>query len=115
MKCQFCNQELPDGAKFCHKCYRQIVCLGCGELLIENSSICVYCGKEIKMPSVQPNVNHIKYSETENGKSFEASFSDETAGNVVDVFARFLPIKRNSDIQQMFYNFRKRRMQKQKK
>lgn len=100
MKCQFCNQELPDGAKFCHKCYRQIVCLGCGELLIENSSICVYCGKEIKMPSVQPNVNHIKYSETENGKSFEASFSDETAGNVVDVFARFLPIKRNSDIQQ---------------
>lgn len=100
MKCQFCNQELPEGAKFCHKCYRQIACMDCGGLLIDNSSICVYCGKEIKMPSVQPNVNHIKYSETENGKSFEASFSDETAGNVVDVFARFLPIKRNSDIQQ---------------
>lgn len=100
MKCQFCNQELPDGAKFCHKCFRQIVCLGCGELLIENSSICVYCGKEIKVPSAQANVNHIKYSETENGKSFEASFSDETAGNVVDVFARFLPLKRNNDLQQ---------------
>ena len=100
MKCQFCNQELPDGAKFCHKCYRQIACMGCGGLLIDNSSICVYCGKEIKMPSAQPNVNHIKYTETETGKSFEASFSDETAGNVVDVFARFLPIKRNSDIQQ---------------
>lgn len=100
MKCQFCNQELPDGAKFCYKCYRQIACLDCGGLLIDNSSICVYCGKEIKMPSAQPNINHIKYSETENGKSFEATFSDETAGNVVDVFARFLPIKRNNDIQQ---------------
>ena len=72
----------------------------CGGLLIDNSSICVYCGKEIKIPSAQPNVNHIKYTETETGKSFEASFSDETAGNVVDVFARFLPIKRNNDIQQ---------------
>ena len=96
MKCQFCNQELPDGAKFCYKCNKQIICLGCGEPLIENSPICVYCGKEIKLHQAQANVNHIKYFETETGKSFEASFSDETAGNVVDVFAQFLPIKRNS-------------------
>lgn len=100
MKCQFCNQELPDGARFCHKCSKQIVCLDCGKLLIESSSICIYCGKEIKTRSSQANVNHIKYSENENGKSFEASFSDETAGNVVDVFARFLPIKHKNDIQQ---------------
>lgn len=99
MKCQFCNQELPDGAKFCYKCNKQIICLGCGEPLIENSPICVYCGKEIKLHQAQANVNHIKYSETETGKSFEASFSDETAGNVVDVFAQFLPIKRNNSQQ----------------
>ena len=99
MKCQFCNQELPDGAKFCYKCYNQIVCLDCGKLLVEGSSICIYCGKEIKTRSTQANVNHIKYSENDKGKSFEASFSDETAGNVVDVFAQFLPIKRNHNIQ----------------
>lgn len=96
MKCQFCNQELPDGANFCHKCFKQIVCLQCGKPLVEDSPICVYCGKEIKMRIAQSNVNHIKYSETEKGKSFEASFSDETAGNVVDVFAQFIPMKRNS-------------------
>lgn len=100
MKCQFCNQELPDGAKFCHKCYNQIVCLNCGKPLIEGGSICIYCGEEIKRRSTQANVNHIKYSENENGKSFEATFSDETAGNVVDVFARFLPIKPKNDMQQ---------------
>ena len=100
LKCQFCNQELPEGAKFCFNCNKQIVCLECGNLLIENSSICVYCGKEIKTRSTQSNVNHIKYSETEKGKSFEASFSDETAGNVVDVFAQFMPIKRNQHTQQ---------------
>ena len=100
MKCQFCNQEMPNGAKFCYKCNKQIICLGCGEPLIANSPICVYCGKEIKLRQVQANVNHIKYSETETGKSFEASFSDETAGNVVDVFAQFLPIKRNPSTQQ---------------
>ena len=100
MKCQFCNQELPDGAKFCYKCNKQIVCLGCGVPLIEDSPICVYCGKEIKPRQAQANVNHINYSETETGKFFEASFSDETAGNVVDVFAQFLPIKRNNGSQQ---------------
>ena len=99
MKCHFCNQDLPEGAKFCSKCNRQIVCLNCGELLIEYSPICVYCGQEIKVQSTQSNVNHIKYIETENEKSFEATFSDETAGNVVDVFAQFLPLKHKHNIQ----------------
>lgn len=94
MKCQFCNQELPDGANFCYRCNKQIVCIGCKKLLLENSPICVYCGQEIKNITIQANINHIKYSETGTGKTFEASFSDETAGNVVDVFAQFLPINR---------------------
>lgn len=34
MKCQFCGQELPDKAKFCFKCKKQIVCQRCGEKLI---------------------------------------------------------------------------------
>lgn len=91
MKCQFCDQDLPDGAKFCFKCNKQIVCKECGEMLLSNSSICVFCGAEISSRSQTNGMNHIRYTETESGKSFEASFSDETAGNVVETFARFLP------------------------
>ena len=97
MKCQFCGQELPDKAKFCFKCKKQIVCQRCGEKLIDEAEICVYCGAEINSAIKSNDQNHIKYTETQTQKSFEASFSNETAGTVVETFASFLPIKRSRD------------------
>lgn len=94
MNCQFCGQELPENAKFCFKCRRQIICTSCGERLIEGASICVFCGNEISMPN-NNGQNYIKYKETKTSKSFEATFSNETAGAVVDTFAQFLPLKKN--------------------
>lgn len=89
MKCQFCGQELPDGAKFCFNCNKQIACPTCGKPLVESAQICVFCGNAI-MVRTESGHNIIKYSETKAGKTFEASFSDETAGNVVSVFSSFI-------------------------
>jgi len=100
MKCQFCNQDLPDGAKFCFKCNKQIICKKCNEKLLSDSPICVFCGTEVTYCSQVKGMNHIRYTENESGKSFEASFSDETAGNVVETFARFLPHNRIPIVQQ---------------
>ncbi len=96
MNCQFCGQELPENAKFCFKCRRQIICTNCGERLIEGASICVFCGNEISIPNNNTEQNHIKYKETKTSKSFEATFSNETAGAVVKTFAQFLPLKKNT-------------------
>ncbi|MBD5636288.1 MAG: zinc ribbon domain-containing protein [Clostridia bacterium] len=90
--CQFCGQELPDNAKFCYKCGRQIICKECGERLIKDAPICVVCGLEIKTNTNSTAPNHIKFSETTTERKFEASFSDQTAGNVVETLAGFLPI-----------------------
>lgn len=91
MKCQFCDQELPDGAKYCSKYSKQIICKECGKKLIADSTLCVFCGIELAGRSQVKGMNHIKYTESEHGKSFEATFSDETAGNVVETYVRFLP------------------------
>lgn len=86
MKCQFCNQELPDKAKFCNKCKRQLICKECGEELLRDSEICVYCGTELSI-SRNLNMNVIEYSRSENTENFTARFSDTTAANVVQTFA----------------------------
>lgn len=90
MRCQFCDQELPDGANYCYKCRKQIVCLGCGAQLFDSASICVYCGREVGSRNISSGMNNIHYKESADGKSFEASFSDETAENVASIFARFV-------------------------
>lgn len=91
MNCQFCGQALPEGARFCFKCHRQIVCLSCGKPLIDGAEICVYCGRGVGAKSSDVGLNHILFKEEDGGKrSFEASFSDETAGNVASVFARIV-------------------------
>ena len=92
IECQFCGLQLPDNAKFCYKCGRQIICKECGERLIKDAPICVVCGSEVKTSTNFTAPNHIKFSETTTERKFEASFSDQTAGNVVETLAGFLPI-----------------------
>ena len=94
MECQFCGQALPDNAKFCFKCKKQIVCQKCGERLVDEADICIYCGASI-LTSVKSNAqNYIRYKESQTEKSFEATFSNETAGAVVETVARFLPLNK---------------------
>lgn len=91
MKCQFCGQDLPEGAKFCYKCKKQIACLICGAKIESEATICVFCGNTVGAVKGNPGPNTIRYTETESGRSFEAVFSDGTASNVAAVFSRFIP------------------------
>lgn len=99
MNCIYCEKELPSGAKFCPKCTNQIICLDCGAALINDSSICIFCGVPLKRKSNLDSsgaINNIEFTENEKGKSFRASFTDTVAGNVVETFAQLLPISNYS-------------------
>lgn len=96
IECHFCGQQLPDNAKFCYKCGQQIICKECGERLVKDASICVVCGTTLKPLRNANAPNHIVFSESATERKFEASFSDETAGNVVETLAGFLPVNHRS-------------------
>ena len=98
MECIYCGCNLPDNAKFCPKCLRQIVCIDCGEVLFKDSSICISCGNPLKniIHSNNNAVNNIEFIENENGKTFKASFTDTVAGNVVETFVQLLPLNNYS-------------------
>ena len=96
MECQFCGQVLPDNARFCFNCKKQIVCQKCGEKLISGADICIYCGVELIHGTKDVGQNYIRYKESQTEKSFEATFSNETAGAVVETFASFLPANKHS-------------------
>lgn len=65
-------------------------CKYCGAALPENAQFCPACGKSTT--SKENGINRIKYLENKDGKSFEAIFSDDAAGNVAAIFARFVNI-----------------------
>lgn len=50
MKCSYCNTELKDGARFCHKCGKKVIetnpCIKCGKEIKVGSLFCPYCGTE---------------------------------------------------------------------
>ena len=92
MNCPICNQELPEGAKFYHKCRNQIVCQECGKALLKDASICVFCGSEIHTNNHSESIfNKVEFSEDANGRRFKAVFTDTTACNIVDVISPFIP------------------------
>lgn len=72
-----------------------------------------FCGNEISTLNNNNGQNYIKYSETKTSKSFEATFSNETAGAVVETFAQFLPLKKISLVKRRIY-FMMHKLQKQK-
>jgi uncharacterized membrane protein YvbJ len=64
MFCLNCGKELPDDAKFCSGCGKQIeakekeiinkvpVCSSCGEELIPGNKFCIKCGTPVNTPSI---------------------------------------------------------------
>jgi Fe-S cluster biosynthesis and repair protein YggX len=90
MKCQFCGTELPNDAVFCYKCKQQIKCTSCGKMLIKDATICVYCGYEVNSQNNNKNTNHVIYRNDGKNITFDATFSDATAGSISEVFGHYI-------------------------
>lgn len=64
MKCQYCNTELKQGAKFCPNCGKEVVafdvCIGCGKQIKKGAPFCPHCGanqKEVAKPVQETEVD----------------------------------------------------------
>lgn len=86
--CATCQTELPARAIFCGNCCTPVRCVNCKDLLDPNAKFCIVCGKRVGDGAasvahdddrpVLP-VNKIRYEETTTSRSFEASFTNESA------------------------------------
>ena len=52
--CSYCGAALPDGARFCHLCGKEVQikphCPKCGAVLPEGSRFCSFCGRAQPYP-----------------------------------------------------------------
>ncbi len=84
MKCNYCNTELKQGAKFCPNCGREVsefdVCISCGQQIKVGAKFCPHCGanqKETIKPSQQED-------EITNNPIIDISEQNEKACDVVN-------------------------------
>jgi len=92
MNCIYCETQLPSKGFFCPNCFKQIKCKQCGELLMKDVKICIYCGEEVGHKIVS-NVNTIEFFETETERKFKASFTDTVGQSITDSFGLILSNK----------------------
>lgn len=84
MECVYCHYTLPEKGSFCPECANQVKCRHCAEPLLKDAKICVFCGEDITGKKAVVNVNTIEFTETENSRSFKASFTDTVGQGLID-------------------------------
>lgn len=64
MKCNNCNTEVANGAKFCHNCGQKLneqnFCNECGAKLTSNANFCPNCGTPRGSTSIAVNDNNVR-------------------------------------------------------
>lgn len=91
MTCIYCSTSLPEKAKFCSNCTKQVKCKVCNEALEKNAAVCIECGEVPgNLTRSSENVNTIEYSETRGTRLFKASFTDEVGHNMGNAFVAFM-------------------------
>ncbi|WP_241287584.1 zinc ribbon domain-containing protein [Chryseobacterium indologenes] len=93
--CFSCDSILDQGYRFCPSCGTNIKCKNCDTLLIKDAKFCFSCGTSIfeenKTTVNNENANTIKFKETKDERSYEVSFTNETASQVTSVVAGMIP------------------------
>jgi len=59
MRCQQCNADLPEGAKFCNQCGRrvEVTCPDCNSVLPPESRFCLNCGKDLGKATLRDHID----------------------------------------------------------
>jgi len=59
MRCQQCNADLPEGAKFCNQCGRrvEVTCPDCNSVLPPESRFCLNCGKDLGKAALRDHID----------------------------------------------------------
>jgi class 3 adenylate cyclase/tetratricopeptide (TPR) repeat protein len=60
MRCPGCQNELPDGSKFCKECGRKLefVCPRCGREVPPASKFCLECGRDLRTAKTAPRLDY---------------------------------------------------------
>ena len=68
MKCNNCNQELPENAKFCFSCGAKVgnpFCMNCGAKVVEGAKFCMMCGASLSSETKRAEPEYVKTERTE--------------------------------------------------
>lgn len=86
LSCFNCEQPIPDKANyyFCSKCFTQLKCKSCNEILEKGDLGCSNCGTPIVQKETNDKaVNSIEFEQKGSNKSFKARFTDTVGENLV--------------------------------
>ena len=85
MKCNNCNQELPENAKFCFSCGAKVgnpFCMNCGAKLVEGARFCMMCGASLTSETERSEIRRLEPDDSE-PNSLEPDDSQTYPSNTV--------------------------------
>lgn len=95
--CPNCKQSVSKTAKFCGKCGFQLQCINCNEPIIIGNNFCEGCGNNISNGKNSSEANNtFEFSETAEGRSVKASFTDPAVKDMSQTIGNFLSNKQLS-------------------
>ncbi|HFK5510449.1 hypothetical protein CMU59_13725 [Elizabethkingia anophelis] len=87
--CYNCSKPLPSTGYFCGACLTQFKCKSCDTILEKDYAGCINCGtpklNTEKKTTIQQNVNTFRLHETKDGRTIDASFSDDVAKDLAGI------------------------------
>lgn len=93
-ECPSCKKELKETASFCSGCGSQVRCTNCKEIIDGDSKFCEGCGVKVgKEKENSEATNTFEFTETLDGRSMKASFTDPAVKDIAQAITSFVSNK----------------------